>query len=83
MHKQGLAPNETIQLHELLTIQSLSLTKSVTMFPIISDEELKTIIKNHSKATQQHIRELRKYFDEFGEEGGVYEYDNRESDRAR
>lgn len=61
MVQTTLAPNETMQLHEILTLKSLSLTKAVTMSPLISDEELKAIIKNDIRQTQQHIKELREY----------------------
>lgn len=59
--QQGLAPNECIQLHEILTLKNLSLTKSITMSPLVSDEELKTIMKNNIQMSQMHIKELRDY----------------------
>jgi similar to spore coat protein len=59
MEKLGMAPNETMQLSELLTMKNLSLTKSVTMSPLVSDDELKCILKQDVVATQQHIRELK------------------------
>lgn len=58
MDQRTLAPNETIQLHELLTLKNLSLTKSVTMSPLVSDEELKTILQNDVGTCKQHIEEL-------------------------
>jgi similar to spore coat protein len=61
MINQTLAPNETMQLHEILTLKNLSLTKSITMSPLVSDEELKIIIKNNIWQSQQHIKELREY----------------------
>ncbi|QHQ61571.1 spore coat protein [Anaerocolumna sedimenticola] len=64
MQQQDLAPNETMQLHEILTLKNLCLTKSITMSPLISDEELKTIIKNDIQKSVQHIKELREYLDE-------------------
>jgi similar to spore coat protein len=64
MMQQGLAPNETMQLHEILTLKNLSLTKSITMSPLVSDEELKTILKNNIKITQQHIKELSGYLEQ-------------------
>jgi similar to spore coat protein len=63
MKQQGLAPNETMQLHELLTLKNLSLTKSITMSPLISDNELKAIIKNDIQITQNHVKELREYLE--------------------
>lgn len=58
MDQQAIAPNETIQLHELLTFKNLCLTKSVTMAPLVSDEELKSIMKNDDATSKQHIKEL-------------------------
>jgi similar to spore coat protein len=59
MDKQGIALHETIQLHELLTFKNLSLTKSITMSPLVSDSELKLILKQDVKTAQQHIKDLR------------------------
>jgi similar to spore coat protein len=64
MEIQGLAPNETMQLHELLTLKNLTLTKSVTMSPLVSDEELKDILKDDIIASQQHIKKLREYLEQ-------------------
>ena len=64
MQQQGLAPNETMQLHEILTLKNLCLTKSVTMSPLVSDDELKTILKNDIKTSEQHIKELRGYLEQ-------------------
>lgn len=59
MDQQGFAPNETIQLHELLTFKNLCLTKSFTMSPLVSDDELKSILKQDVNAAQEHIKELK------------------------
>lgn len=59
MQQQGLAPHESIELHELLTFNNLCLTKSVTMSPLVSDCELKTILKDDVSMTKQHIEELK------------------------
>lgn len=59
MKKQGFAPNETIQLHELLTFKNLCLTKSFTMSPLVSDSELTSILQQDVRTTEQHIKELR------------------------
>jgi similar to spore coat protein len=58
MEQPLITLQETMQLHELLTFKNISLTKTVTMSPIISDEELKGIIKNDTAASQKHIQEL-------------------------
>ena len=59
MDQQGIAPHETMQLHELLTLKNLCLTKSVTMSPLVSDTELKSILQQDVTTTQQHIKELK------------------------
>jgi similar to spore coat protein len=61
LEQKTLAPNETMQLHEILTLKNLVLTKAVTMSPLVSDEELKALIKNYIMQSQQHIKELREY----------------------
>lgn len=58
MEQQLITLQETMQLHELLTFKNLSLTKTVTMSPLISDEELKSIIKKDTATTHKHIQEL-------------------------
>jgi similar to spore coat protein len=63
IEQNSLAPNETMQLHEILTLKSLVLTKAVTMSPIVSDDELKSIIKTNITLTQQHIKELKGFMD--------------------
>lgn len=59
MDNRGLAPNESIQLSELITLKNLSLTKSVTMSPLVSDMELKGILQQDIAAAQEHIKELK------------------------
>ncbi|MCT8975045.1 spore coat protein [Clostridium sp. CX1] len=59
MDQKGFAPSETMQLHELLTLKNLSLTKSVTMSPLVSDNELKSILQQDVTTGEQHIRELK------------------------
>lgn len=58
MEQQLITLQETMQLHELLTFKNLSLTKTVTMSPLISDEVLKGMIKKDTATTQKHIQEL-------------------------
>lgn len=59
MQQQSLAPHESIELHELLNFKNLCLTKSVTMSPLVSDCELKTILKEDVTTTKQQIEELK------------------------
>ncbi len=64
MQVKGLAPNETMQLHEILTLQDLCLTKAITMSPLVSDIKLKNLIKNDIQTTQIHVKELRGYLEQ-------------------
>lgn len=64
MQEQGLAPNESMQLHELLTLKNLCLTKAVTMSPLVSDTDLKNLVNNNIQTTQRHIKELRGYLEQ-------------------
>lgn len=59
MEQQGLLLHESIELHEILTFKNLCLTKAVTMSPLVSDNELKTILKEDAAATERHIKELK------------------------
>ncbi|AWK52858.1 spore coat protein [Clostridium beijerinckii] len=59
MDEQGITLNESIQLHEILTLKNLCLTKSITMSPLVSDNELKTILQQDVTVSKQHIEELR------------------------
>lgn len=58
MSQQGIAPHESIELHELLTFRNVCLTKSTTMSALVSDDELKSILQQDVATTQQHIEEL-------------------------
>lgn len=59
MNEQGIFPNETLQLHEILTFKNTSLTKAVTMSPLVSDDELKSILQQEAATSQKHLEELR------------------------
>lgn len=59
MSEQVIAPNETMQLHEILTFKNTCLTKVLTTAPLISDDELKSILQEEAKVSQKHIEELR------------------------
>lgn len=53
------ASHETLQIHELLTLKNLTLTKAVTMLPLVTDPELKEIMQNEVQTVQHHIEDLR------------------------
>ncbi|AQS10801.1 hypothetical protein CLOBY_29490 [Clostridium saccharobutylicum] len=59
MNEQDITPNEVMQLHEMLTFKNTCLTKSVTMSPLVSDDELKSILQKDVTQSQNDIEELR------------------------
>lgn len=64
MDEQGFTLNESIQLHEILSFKNLCLTKSITMSPLVSDDELKSIIQKEITVSKAHIEELRGLMEE-------------------
>lgn len=56
---QGIAPHESIELHEILSFKNICLTKSLTMSPLVSDNELKAILQQDVAVNERHIKELR------------------------
>lgn len=59
MENNLLAPHETIELHELITFKNICLTKSISMSILVSDDELKSILKQDTATTQKHIEDLK------------------------
>lgn len=59
MTDKVIAPNETMQLHELLTFKNTCLTKMLTMSPLVSDDDLKAILQQDAAKSQKNIEELR------------------------
>lgn len=64
MDQEIMPPNESIQLHEILTFKNVCLTKSATMAKFVSDEELKTILEQDVVKGEQHIKELVELYEE-------------------
>lgn len=64
MNQHGMAPHESIELHELLTFKNVCLTKAITMSLLVSDDELKSILKQDAASTQQHIEELKGFIEQ-------------------
>ncbi len=53
-----LAPHETLELHELITFKNICATKSSAMTALVKDEELREIMQQEFRVSQEHIREL-------------------------
>ena len=58
-----ITPSETLQLNELLTLKSLSLTKALLMSPMITDTELKDILTRETGICENHMNELKDYME--------------------
>lgn len=60
MTTHGITVSETNQLHEIITFKNICLTKSITISPLVSDDELKSILKEDVVKAKQHIQELQR-----------------------
>jgi similar to spore coat protein len=58
MGDKKLLPYDGLQLHKILDLKNVELTKSVTMLPLISDNKLKDIVKQHINYNEEQINEL-------------------------
>jgi similar to spore coat protein len=58
MPKQ-LGVHETMELHELLTFKTNCLTKSQTMLPMVTDNNLKGILQEDIQAGIEDIQQIR------------------------
>ncbi|MVX64322.1 spore coat protein [Clostridium chromiireducens] len=59
MYQDVIAPNESMQLHEILIFKNLCLTKALAMSPLAVDDELKSILQQDIRTSEKHIKELR------------------------
>lgn len=56
--KKTIAPHETFELHELITLKNISATKSFAMSVFVKDHELKEIMQQYFRTSQEQIKEL-------------------------
>lgn len=54
-----LGVHEKLELHELLTFKTTCLTKSQTMMPMVSDQNLKAILQQDVASGSQDIQQLK------------------------
>ncbi|HZG77331.1 MAG TPA: hypothetical protein VEZ72_15880 [Paenibacillus sp.] len=59
LNMNTLAPHESLELLEVLTLKNVCLTKSKAMQAFVQDEELKTILQADVKNSAKDIMELR------------------------
>ncbi|WP_188205563.1 hypothetical protein [Alkalibacillus aidingensis] len=53
-----LALHERLELHEILTLKNISLTKAATMYGLVGCEELKKILSDEVTTGKQHVKQL-------------------------
>lgn len=63
-----MALHETLEVHELLTFKNLALTKSLTMSPLVQDEQLKNIMQADAEAGTAFIHRLKELLTDRGHE---------------
>jgi similar to spore coat protein len=55
----NLGQHETLELHELLVLKNLCLTKSSTMSTLVQDQELKDILNSDVSTGKSQIQQLQ------------------------
>ncbi|NHN34926.1 spore gernimation protein GerQ [Paenibacillus agricola] len=59
MNQQGLAPHESMELHEALNFKTLCLAKSKLMQGLVFDQDLKALMQKDVEQSIQAIGELQ------------------------
>ncbi|MBC2581334.1 spore coat protein [Clostridium sp. DJ247] len=56
---ERIAPHEAFEIHELLDFKVSCATKTAAVSELVSDSELKAILKQDIKTSKEHIQELQ------------------------
>jgi similar to spore coat protein len=59
MYLDNLAPNETMQIHEMLNFKTVCLTTSKMMEGVVFDQELKALLERDVKQSIESIAVLQ------------------------
>lgn len=59
MEQPNLAPNETMQVHEMLNFKTVCMTTSKMMEGVVFDQELKVLLEKDVQQSITSINELR------------------------
>ncbi|MCR6104923.1 hypothetical protein HXA34_01300 [Salipaludibacillus agaradhaerens] len=62
--QNNIGVHEALELHELMKFKSLCLTKATVMQGLVSDNELKDIMKEDVGASKRHLADLKIYVKE-------------------
>ncbi|SFG32033.1 similar to spore coat protein [Halobacillus alkaliphilus] len=57
--KKNYAQHEVLEVHEMLTVKSASAAKSSLMQGLATDKELKELLEEDAKVSQEAIQELK------------------------
>jgi similar to spore coat protein len=60
MDQQYLAPNETMQIHEMLNLKTVCMTTSKMMEGVVFDQDLKALLEKDVKQSITAITDLQK-----------------------
>lgn len=60
MERDNLAPNETMQIHEMLNFKTVCMTTSKMMEGVVFDQELKALLERDVQQSILSIQELQK-----------------------
>jgi similar to spore coat protein len=58
-----LAPNETMQVHEMLNFKTVCMTTSKLMEGVVFDQDLKALLERDVQQSIQSIQELQKLYE--------------------
>lgn len=59
MTQNTFALHETMDVHELLTMKTVCLTKSTTLQVLVTDPQLRTLLQTSAATDRQHIQDLQ------------------------
>jgi similar to spore coat protein len=59
MERQSLAPNETMQIHEMLNFKTICMTTSKMMEGVVFDQDLKALFEKDVKQSIVAINDLQ------------------------
>jgi similar to spore coat protein len=60
MEHENLAPNETMQVHEILNFKTISMSTSKMMEGVVFDQDLKALLERDVQQSILSIQELQK-----------------------
>jgi similar to spore coat protein len=60
MEHQALAPNETMQIHEMLNLKTVCMATSKMMEGVVFDQDLKALLEKDVQQSIQSIQSLQK-----------------------